>query len=276
MTALTPLVCVDESLQITTRLRKRLKNQKSTQIRSSEERSGIKSVGQTWFNTYRPLLESIIAGNAMLEQVNTAFMALLEMAERDTSRVKYVSHLGGTRTKLNQLRSIVLARPAQPGKIPAPDFSPLVPDPKMQLILKRRWDETQSCLQSSAHLAATVMMGGMLEGLILARINSVEAKLGHLEPVFKSPSVPKSPKTGKSLPLSEWKLTHYLDVAHDLKWIAQSAKHVGTVLREYRNFIHPHKELTHGVVIDERETEILWPVFESLTRQILASSNKSP
>jgi hypothetical protein len=41
----------------------------------------------------------------------------------------------------------------------------------MRLILGGRWDEVQHCMGAGAKLSATVTMGGLLESLLLARIN---------------------------------------------------------------------------------------------------------
>ena len=62
-----------------------------------------------------------------------------------------------------------------------------------------------------------------------------------------TPSKAPKDKAGKPKPLKEWGLKDYLDVANELGWIRQSAKDVGQVLRDYRNYLHPEKELSHGV-----------------------------
>jgi hypothetical protein len=64
-------------------------------------------------------------------------------------------------------------------------------------------------------------------------------------------------------------LNDYIEVAHELRWIATSAKQVGITLRDFRNFIHPQKELTLGVLIDENETKVLWAVFVAIVEQLL-------
>jgi len=64
-------------------------------------------------------------------------------------------------------------------------------------------------------------------------------------------------------------LKNYIDVAHELQWISESAKDVGVVLRDYRNFIHPQKELSHGVVLKSDDASILWEVAKSISKQLL-------
>jgi hypothetical protein len=142
----------------------------------------------------------------------------------------------------------------------------------MQQILKRRWEEVQVCVIGKANLAATVMMGGLLESLLLARINGSPAKAA----VFTATAAPRDKKTGKTLPLPDWKLIHMVEVAHELKWITKSAKDVGNVLRDFRNYIHPQKEFTDGVMISSDDASMFWEVTKSITRQVLGSVGKSP
>src|SRR6266511_2313693 len=79
----------------------------------------------------------------------------------------------------------------------APDFSSLITDPQMQQILRRRWLECIDCISAGAPLAATVMMGGLLEALLLARINHEKNKAA----VFKASTAPKDKASGQTLPL---------------------------------------------------------------------------
>ncbi len=136
----------------------------------------------------------------------------------------------------------------------------------MQAILGRRWGEVQQCMGCGANLAATVMMGGLLESLLLARINVS----GNKPAVFKSKAAPRD-KAAKTLPLPDWKLVHMVDVAHELSWISKSARDIGNVLRDFRNYIHPHKEFVDKVVISHDDATMFWEVTKAISRQVLAS-----
>jgi hypothetical protein len=72
--------------------------------------------------------------------------------------------------------------------------------------------------------------------------------------------------------LKEWGLKDYLDVANELGWIRQSAKDVGQVLRDYRNYIYPEKELSHGVTVVAEDTAMFVKVFSSVAEQIIKSA----
>lgn len=135
----------------------------------------------------------------------------------------------------------------------------------MQKILASRWDECIKCVEGDAPLAAVVMMGGLLETLLLSKVN----KLSNQAPVFTAKAAPKNPKTNQTLPLNEWTLRHYIDVGHELKWITQTGKDLGVVLRDYRNFIHPHKQKTYGVFLTQSDARLLWEVCKSIAKQLI-------
>jgi len=72
----------------------------------------------------------------------------------------------------------------------------------MQQLLTNRWKECVGCLEHGLPLAATVMMGGLLEGLFLARIEELADKA----PVFKANAAPRDRVTGQTLGLKDWVL----------------------------------------------------------------------
>lgn len=108
------------------------------------------------------------------------------------------------------------------------------------------------------------MVGGLLEGLLLARINRESNKA----PIFTAAAAPKD-RQNNPLSLRDWTLQDYIGVAHELGWITVAAKDVGVVLRDYRNYIHPQKELSHGVSLTTPDAQILWEAGKSISRQLL-------
>jgi hypothetical protein len=113
------------------------------------------------------------------------------------------------------------------------------------------------------------MMGGLLEALFVARANKMPAK----DPLINAKSAPKDKATGKTLNYQEWMLDSYIKVAHELKWITESAKDIADVLKEYRNFIHPEKERRQGVVLALNDSSMFWQVTKALVRQLLMSAS---
>ena len=40
-------------------------------------------------------------------------------------------------------------------------------------------------------------------------------------------------------------------------------------MRDYRNYIHPQKELSHGITITAEDAKMMWEVAKSVARQVL-------
>ena len=261
---------IDAAIADANRLRLNLKKKQTRQVRSTEERSLIKATIQAWFYNYRKLIAPLL-DSEFLHDADEMYKQILAASDCATVRSKYDMTLKNISKELSNLRgyTLTVATNASQNKSTdkPPDFSPLIPDPNMQKILDHRWIECINCINANAPLAATVMMGGLLEALLLARINKETNKPA----IFKAPKAPKDKSTGKTLPLKEWTLRNYIDVAHELRWISQSAKDIGQVLRDYRNYIHPYKELSHNVVIELNDASLFWEISKSISKQIIKS-----
>lgn len=260
---------LDASIRSIDQLRRILSKVRARQVRALDVKDLIRATAFAWFNSTRPAVE-MWQSTEEFGLVNNKYAILAEAGERNTLRTKYTSVLRELRDLLVRLRTRILTKPppilpTNPGQ--PPDFSPLVADEVMRTILNGRWHETELCLGVGANLAAVVMMGGLLEGLLLARVNILSDK----GPVFRASMAPKD-KGGATLQLKDWTLKHYLDVAHELGWIARSARDVGSVLRDYRNYVHPEKQRSHGVTLTSGDAGMLWSVSVSLARQLVDST----
>ncbi|WP_243336981.1 hypothetical protein [Anaeromyxobacter soli] len=271
------LSAVEAALDAVERQSRSLARAKHRQVRSGDEIAALKALAYSWFETFKPqLLGPFTAGD--LASADRALREVLNATARLSSRAKYAGHLKQAKEALVGLRARAADLGAQAvpspgnGNEPPPSFTALAPDVRMQEILARRWEEIERCLAGDAALAATVMMGGLLESLFLARIN----RTSNRKAIFTAKGSPKDKKTGNPLPLSDWSLMHYIEVSHELRWITKSAKEVGGVLREFRNYIHPHKEFTDSVAVTISDAEMFWSLTKSMTKQVLASTALPP
>lgn len=257
---------LDDAIKRCDFLRKLLQKKDAKQVWAEDERSTLKATCLAWFNNQKPTIERQL-DSSVLDTANAIFDGMLKASDRAGTRSQYQRNLKRLREALLEIRSKQMLAPSKVAATAdaAPSFAMLIPDPKMQNILVRRWNECVTCLHAPAPMAATVMMGGLLEGLLLARIN----REPNQQPIFTSKGSPKDKKSGNPLPLTAWALKNFIDVAHELGWISESAKDVGVVLRDYRNYIHPQKELSHGVVLKTDDATILWEIAKSISKQLL-------
>jgi hypothetical protein len=261
---------IESAVAETTSLQKVLGRHPGLQIRSEETRQIINATAHAWFNNHRPTI-LVVLGEDKIKGIDDQYRNLISAAGRATVRSRYLSFLKTIKKQLWNLQAdeaITLAAAAAPQAVTAdtpPGFAPLISDPNMQAILTRRWNECAICVGAGAPLAATVMMGGLLEGLLLAKINQLTNKTS----VFSATAAPKDSKTDKTLPLKEWGLKNYIDVAHELGWISKTTKDIGEIVRDYRNYIHPQKEFSHGITLEAGDARMLWEIAKSITVQVV-------
>ncbi len=239
---------------------------KGNQIRNQEDRIALQALALSWFKTNRPTV-SLKSNPEKLAVADQAYRTILDSTEKASTKKTYIDAITSAKAALIALRGdAAVSVGLQPDDI-APDFSPLAGEKKMQEILTRRWSECKKCINADAPMASIVMMGGLLEALFVARANRLLDK----SPMFKATGAPLDPKTRKPIDLRDWTLKPYLDVGHELGWITKSAKDVAAVLRDYRNYIHPEKERSHGVVLNGDDGKMLWQITKELIRQLLSN-----
>ena len=264
-----PQSAIDAAIAEAERLRQLLRKGNSKQVSADDERRVIKATALTWFNNHRQVLTATLNGD-VLSNIDAEYRSMLAASEKATLRKRHLHGLKLIKKGLTQIQSdhVLSLSGTQVAQRETTDTTPhftlLVTDLKMQTILRNRWQECVTCVENGAPLAAVVMMGGMLEGLLLARVNQLTDKA----PVFKAATAPKD-KTGTALALKDWGLNNYLDVAYELEWISKTTRDVGGVVRDYRNYIHPQKEYSHGISISSEDAKMLWEIAKSVARQVL-------
>lgn len=260
---------IDVAIDEAAAARKRVSKIKSNQVRGVDEIATLKATAQTWFYTHRPVVTNG-APTVDLASVDACFTVVLDATAKFSARSTYLTALKDAKEALIAVRTEVLTAPAAPAANTddlAPDFAPLAGNQKMRDILTRRWNECAKCVTADAHLAAIVMMGGLLEALFVARANKMPDKT----PLLSATNAPKDKATGKSTNYQDWMLDSYIKVGFELKWITESAKDVADKLKEYRNFVHPAKELRYNVTLSLNDSSMFWQVTKSLARQLLLS-----
>jgi hypothetical protein len=261
---------IDAAISEATAARNRVSKIRTNQVRGVDEIATLKATAQTWFHTHKPIVTTG-APNVDLAAVDACFTTVLNATARYAAKSTYLNALKDVKEALIAARTAALTAPVIASAANtddlAPDFSPLAGNQQMRDILTRRWNECAKCVNADAHLAAIVMMGGLLEALFVARAN----KMADKTPLLSATSAPKDKATGKTTNYQEWMLDSYIKVGFELKWITESAKDVADKLKEYRNFIHPAKELRYGVTLDFNDSSIFWQVTKALARQLLLS-----
>ena len=146
--------------------------------------------------------------------------------------------------------------------LPPPDFLNLELESGLGKILADRWDEAQKCLNAGAYLAATIVMGSMLEGMLLVVLQKFpkEANLCN--------AAPRDPATAKVKHFADWSFSDMINVAHDAGWLDLDVKKFSHSLREFRNLIHPYQQMTMNTFPDKDTCEISWLVVQAAANDL--------
>lgn len=117
---------------------------------------------------------------------------------------------------------------------------PFMRDVQLRQIVERDYIELSTkLLPAEAWKSAVVISGSILESILFDQLTS-SAEMQ--KRALASPNAPKN--SGSVLPIEDWKLFAMIAVATNLKVLPEArAKTVDQVLRDFRNFVHPKKEI---------------------------------
>lgn len=261
---------IDKAITELESLKKILNKKKTDQVNSIDEKDLIKATSYSWVKLYQPKFSVFLNDSVDVSKIHDSYCRLLDFSDKRIKRVVYKNIINQLKNDLINLRSIIIKKNIS-GEIVhndsniMPDFSVLISDQAMISIIQKRWTEIKNCLKCEAPLASTVMMGGLLESVLMAKINKFDDK----SIIFKQKSTPKDSKTNKPKQLGEWTLKDYIDVLSEIKIITKPTAEFSRLIRDYRNYIHPEKELRMGESIVIGDAKLFWATTVNLIEQIL-------
>jgi hypothetical protein len=147
-----------------------------------------------------------------------------------------------------------LAHPGQQAPVDLKaTMADIIHEPRMAALLQRRLDEARTCYANGAHVAAIIMLGSLLEGVILTVIEERDVSLlRNKNPDFIG-------------------LKTLIDIGHRAGWIDVDVERFSQALREYRNFVHPRAEFREAHTPDRDTLTVSWYVVNSALNDLAAS-----
>jgi hypothetical protein len=207
----------------------------------------------------------------VLEGVNDLPSSLLDAMNADldfqanSRRVRLEALANYIKNAIKFLDTGVFAKPKKVIHSP-PDFSKLTSTvPGLNEELCSRWREAQKCIHVDAFTSAIIMMGSILEGLIIARIQL------SISLAYQSPRCPKDRQTGKPLNVHDWTLSTLIDVATDLGWLKPDRAKFGHALRDSRNVVHPWQAVITKTSFDAATCRTSWSVVDASVADLMES-----
>jgi len=132
--------------------------------------------------------------------------------------------------------------------------------------LQDRVDEIQNIPRDKVHLGSIFLLGSTLEGILLA------VGLNNQKLFMSAKSAPQDKTTNKTMKIHEWKLSALINVAYEVGYVSRDVKEFAGVLRDFRNYIHPHHQMSHNFTPDQNTVDVCWHVFKAAFSQLKRNS----
>lgn len=136
-------------------------------------------------------------------------------------------------------------------------------DDSMREMLLRDLRECAIAVVAGQDKLATIMCGSIIEALLMLKISE------HGKTKYDISSISKH-AGASNFAVSEMGLNELLFVADKEKLLDKSNYHLGHYIRDYRNVIHPAKELRMKQDINHDNVMVIWSVLKKLMNELLA------
>ncbi|MGW2396039.1 hypothetical protein ACWCYY_05750 [Kitasatospora sp. NPDC001664] len=136
-------------------------------------------------------------------------------------------------------------------------MSDLVADEAMAALLQWRLDEARTCYANGAHVAAIIMLGSLMEGVLLCTVLERDRSLLGRESE------------------DNISLDKLIRACHQAGYLGADAEKFSHELRKYRNFVHPKAEARQSHRPDRDTLSICWQVVNAALND-LADTRQPP
>jgi hypothetical protein len=139
-----------------------------------------------------------------------------------------------------------------------------IADPELRFIIERDYAElTLKLFPSNAWKSTVIMAGSILEAILFDRL--ADAKWN-----ARAVASPKAlDRAGRPIPMADWRLENLIDIAVDITMLPKDpANTIHQVLRDYRNFVHPKKEVRAAHACTDAEAMLAVGALNSVCNYI--------
>ena len=123
-------------------------------------------------------------------------------------------------------------------------------------IVESRLVEARTALSAGAYLSVVFLCGSVLEAVLLGAAQKDPAKFN------KASSSPRNPD-GTVRRFHEWSLAQFIDTACEIDLLKPDVKKFGHGLRDFRNYIHPYKQMVSGFTPDQHTAKVSFHVLKA-------------
>ena len=142
----------------------------------------------------------------------------------------------------------------QDREIILPNIDRLPVGPQLFATIKARLKEAHADFCAGSYLSAIIMWGSVMEAALLGAAENQPA-------TFNRASASPKDANGKPKRFRDWSLAELINVAHEVHLIGLDVQKFAHVLRDFRNYIHPHQQIAEGFTPDEHTAKICLQVL---------------
>lgn len=140
-------------------------------------------------------------------------------------------------------------------------------DPAISDILQARVEEIRGLSINSSPLTAVFLIGSTLEGLLLGVMTKDSTRF------CSNRKVPLL-KNGKTKKLYDLTLNEMIIIASDEGIIGKDVQKFSHALRDFRNYIHPYRQMAEKFSPNTDTANICWQVFKAAYNDLLENSSR--
>ncbi|MCB4791854.1 MAG: hypothetical protein LHV68_08200 [Elusimicrobia bacterium] len=198
-----------------------------------------------------------------LKEIDSSFPKLLpSFNPQEYYKVDEAGNLIYNRTGVRSYLSTAISRlkvaidePTQTPITELKEFS-FISNTELRKILERDYLEIQRAYVSECWKSVIILSGGSIEAILmdLLLVNESSAK--------SSSQAPNKPD------ITKWDFSDLINVSVDLKLVSSGIEKLSHSLREYRNLVHPGREIRDKLTFDTEEAKIALEVLHILYRDL--------
>jgi hypothetical protein len=122
-----------------------------------------------------------------------------------------------------------------------------VADSGLRKLLESDWREAQSVYHAGAWKSCVLLCGSILEGVLMDALSRDTVKANREYSRLRGRSAPT---------LDRWDLADLVETANELKIFPRGTVHLGHAVREFRNLVHPGRQLREHIQVTEDQSNI--------------------
>lgn len=133
-----------------------------------------------------------------------------------------------------------------------------ITDNKLRTLIEKDWAEVTSIFYVRAWKSCVLLCGSILEGILINELNKN----------LQAANTEYQTRRSKNAPnLDKWDLVDLVEVANKLNVFPKGTFHLTHAIREFRNLIHPGKQLREHLEITEEQAHIAFNTIKDLQKE---------